>query len=56
MSGNSRSIGLRDRKKQRTREQIVERAMALFDEGGFERVTIADIAAAADIAPRTFFS
>jgi len=49
-------VGLRQRKKQRTREQIVEQAMALFDERGFERVTIADIAAAADIAPRTFFS
>jgi AcrR family transcriptional regulator len=48
--------GLRERKKQRTREQIIEAAMGLFGERGYHATTIADIATAADVAPRTFFS
>jgi AcrR family transcriptional regulator len=50
------SQGLRERKKQRTREQIVEAAMALFAERGYHATTIADIATAASVAPRTFFT
>lgn len=47
--------GLRERKKRRTREAIVAAASELFAAHGFEQTTIADIAEAADISPRTFF-
>lgn len=46
----------RARKKAQTREQIREVAHRLFDERGFEDVTIADIARAADVAVQTVFN
>ena len=47
------SPGLRESKKQATRQQISDHATRLFLEQGFERTTIAEIAAAAGVAPKT---
>jgi AcrR family transcriptional regulator len=49
-------LGLRERKKQRTRQQIAEVAWNLFVECGFERVTVAEIARAAEVAGATLFN
>lgn len=46
---------LRERKKQRTHRAIETAALDLFEQRGFEGTTIDDIAAVAEIAPRTFF-
>jgi AcrR family transcriptional regulator len=48
--------GLRERKKQKTRETIIKVALDLFSEQGYEKTTIAEIADAADVSPRTIFA
>ncbi|MGK8489784.1 TetR/AcrR family transcriptional regulator [Nocardia asiatica] len=46
-------LGLRARKKQQTRDNISRHATLLFLEHGFDKVTIADVAAAAQVAKMT---
>jgi AcrR family transcriptional regulator len=48
--------GLRERKKQQTRQLIYETAWRLFAERGFEAVTVAEVARAADFSEVTVFN
>src|SRR3954454_6206628 len=48
--------GLRERKKRQTRESIAAAAMELFQARGFEAVTVADVARAADVSEKTVFN
>src|SRR5206468_10343193 len=48
--------GLRERKKQQTRESIAAAAHRLFVEHGYHATTLPDIAEAADVSTRTIFA
>ncbi len=49
-------MGLRDAKKLRTRQEIADQAMKLFAQRGFDGVTVAEVATAADVSEKTVYN
>jgi AcrR family transcriptional regulator len=56
MAATTETEGLRERKKRRTRQAIGEAAMELFKAHGFDAVTVADVARAAEVSEKTVFN
>jgi AcrR family transcriptional regulator len=52
----ARAGGRRQRRRDRTRAALMDAALHLFSERGYDATTIEEITERADVAPRTFFS
>jgi AcrR family transcriptional regulator len=55
LPGDAPALGLRERKKARTRAAIQRHALQLFREHGYEATTVSQIAEAAEVSESTFF-
>ncbi len=55
MQVTDRPLGLRERKKIKTRQAIRREAFRLFDTNGYAATTVEQIAEAAEVSPSTFF-
>jgi AcrR family transcriptional regulator len=55
MQVTDRPLGLRERKKIKTRQAIRREALRLFDTNGYAATTVEQIAEAAEVSPSTFF-
>ncbi len=49
-------MGLRELKKLHTRQEIADRAMQLFARRGFDHVTVAEVAEAANVSEKTIYN
>jgi len=54
--GMADKVGLRERKRQQTRQALISAAIRLFAEKGYDETTVAEIAAAAGVSTKTFFN
>src|SRR5207302_8827264 len=50
------TVGLRERKKARTRQLIADTAARLFAERGYERVAVSEVAREAEVAEQTLYN